>query len=98
MEPLSFHEQPSKAHKKMYAYGINALIMIIVFNVVGGVTQNWWMFGVSGGFYWMLAYLGSAKYYKKLTVRDEDDQHLFVRFADPSMDNKCDGGCIAPNH
>ena len=70
------HEQPSKASKSMYTYGVYALIMIIVFNILAPITENYWMFGVAGCFYWMIGYLASAKYYNKLTVKDEDDKRL----------------------
>ena len=46
----------------------------------------------------MLSYLAFAKYYEKLTIKDEFNTHLYIRFSDLSLDqnkiNKCDSCCI----
>ena len=62
------HSQPSKAYHSMYGIGIIGLINIMSINVVAGVTKIWGLFGTSAIFFWMLAYLAFAKYYKKLII------------------------------
>ena len=81
------HFQPSNASNSMYGIGIIGLINFMTINVVAGITKIYGLFGTSSIFFWMIGYLVFAKYYKKLTIKDENDKYLYVRFTDKSFDN-----------
>ena len=75
------HEQPSNAYIWMSVMGTIAIIAVIALNTCAGLFNQYGLYGAACAFYWMIGFAFIAGFYKKLTVKDVDNQFLFVRFA-----------------
>eukprot|EP01084_Bolivina_argentea_P200212 342397_1 len=89
-----FHIQESDLWIFMMFYGIFSLIMVLVLNIVPAQFEQYWGYGVAGAFYWSVGFLGSAKYMKKITVRDVDDKSLRIHLTAIDVDYTTKINCL----